>query len=99
MNFRKNYSIVALGLVLVVALLAMKAPHYESIWSVLLIFVIKAESRPQPMPVLLLVVATTITSIAILFNCRGMGNFCGILTIMLLVPLVLSKWLFRARTE
>jgi hypothetical protein len=98
-NFRKNFSIVALLLVLVVALLAIKAPNYELVWTVLLIFVIKAESRPQPIPVVLLVVATTITSIAVLSNYRGIGNSCEILTIVLLVPLVLSKWLFRAKTE
>jgi hypothetical protein len=96
-NFRKNASIVAL--VLVLAVVVIKAPHNEMIWSVLLIFVIKAESRPQPLPVLLLVVATTVTSIAVLFNYRGIGNFCEILTIVLLIPLVLSKWLFRARIE
>jgi|HubBroStandDraft_4_1064222.scaffolds.fasta_scaffold67278_2 hypothetical protein len=81
------------------SLMAIKAPNYGLIWSVLPIFVIKAESRPQPMPVLLLVIATTITSIAVLSNYRGIGNFCEVLTIVLLVPLVLSKWLFRARTD
>ena len=63
------------------------------------IYWLSGRSRPQPMPVLLLVVATTITSIAVLSNYKGMGNLCGVLTIILLVPLVLSKWLFRARTE
>ena len=99
MNFRKNFSIVALLLVLVVVLLAIKAPHHELIWTVLLIFVIKAESRAQPIPVMLLVVATTITSIAVLTNYRGIGHVCEILTIVLLVPLVFSKWLFRAKTK
>src|SRR5256885_3554120 len=88
-NFRKNSSIMALFLVLIVALLTIKAPHYELIWSVLLIFVIKAESRPQPVPVLLLAVATTITSIAVLTNYRGIGNFCEVVTVALLVLLVL----------
>ena len=99
MNFRKNFSIVALLLVLVVAVLAIKAPHHELIWTVLLIFVIKAESRPQPIPVVLLVVATTITSVAVLSNYRGIGNFCEVLTIALLAPLVVSKWLFQVKTE
>ncbi len=81
-NFRKNSSILALVLVLVVALLAVKAPHYDLVWSVLLIFVIKAESRPQSLPVLLLAVATTITTIAVLSNYRGIGYFCEVLTIV-----------------
>jgi hypothetical protein len=98
MNFRKNASILTLLLVLVVALLAIKAPHYELIWSVLLIFVIKAESRPQPIPVVLLALATTITSILVLSNFKGMGRLSETATIVLLVPLVLSKWLFRPRT-
>ena len=78
-----------------VALLAIKAPHYELIWSVLLIFVIKAESRPQPIPVVLFALATTITSILVLSNFKGMGRLCEAATIVLLVALVLSKWLFR----
>jgi len=90
---------VALLLVLLVVLLAIKAPHYEMVWSVVLIFVIKAESRPQPIPVVLLALATTIASIVVLSNFRGMGHFCEAITVVLLVPLVLSKWLFRPRTD
>lgn len=99
MNCRKNASILTLLLVLVVAPLAIKAPHYELIWSVVLIFVIKAESRPQPIRVVLLALATTITSILVLSDFKGMGRLCEAATIVLLVPLVLSKWLFRPRTE
>jgi len=80
MNFRKNALIVTMLLVLVVALLAIKAPHYESIWSVLLIFVVKEESRPQPVPVVLLAFATTIAAILVLSNFRGMGRFCEVAT-------------------
>ena len=85
-NFRRNSLIIALLLVLGIALLAIKAPHYEMVWSVILVLIVKAESRPQPIPVVLLAMATTMTSLVVLSNYRGFGHPCEVLTIGLLDP-------------
>lgn len=66
LNLRTNIPILVLLLILVAALIAINAPHNEMIWAVALLFVAKAESRPQPTSVVLIVAAATITSIIVL---------------------------------
>ena len=69
------------------------------VWSVILVLIVKAESRPQPIPVVLLAMAATITSLVVLSNYKGLGHFCEVATVICLIPPAFSKFLFRTRTQ
>lgn len=94
MNLRKNIVIVTALLGLVVVNFAFNVPHYEMLWAVVIVLVIKAEARPQPTAVLLLSMVVAISAITATLDYRGIGVYFDWITIALLIPLVFSKWLF-----
>jgi hypothetical protein len=96
-NFRSNVPILLFLIILLIAYSVIFPRHNEMIWTVALVLIVKAESRPQPIAVTLLAFAVTAVSIIVLSNFRGMRHPCEWSTIVLLIPLVLSKWLFGVR--
>jgi hypothetical protein len=93
-NFRKNIVVVMALIGLLIANFAIKGPHNEMLWTVVIVLVIKAESRPQPTTVLILSVAVAISTITATLDFRGLGAYSEWMTVLLVIPLVLSKWLF-----
>jgi hypothetical protein len=98
-TFRSNIPILALLLLLVIARLAGPASHNRTLEFVALILIVKAESRPQPIGVVLLALAATATSVGVLFSVAGTAPFFEWLTVALVIPLVFSRWVFRPREE
>jgi hypothetical protein len=93
-NFRKNIVVVAALVGLLIADFVFNIPHNEMLWAVVIVLVIKAESRPQPTAVLLLSIAVAISTFTATQNFRGLGVYFEWVTLLLVIPLTLSKWLF-----
>ena len=94
LNFRRNIIIVVLLVLLAAGLKFRHTSSKEVIWSVAIVLVVKAESRPQSHAVLFLAIAVTVTALLAASNYRGSGSVWEGLSVILLIPLVLSKWLF-----